>query len=143
MDINLEIPVSDRVQILPFYVFQEKAMNTFSKELADERAALPGHHLEKVIDIETNSLANILEKHLPTGQKIDFITIDAEGFDFQILQSNNWAKFSPKIVLIESDLSLDEMLSSELNEFMKSKGYSYFAKTVYTHFFKHNTNQSL
>jgi len=139
LDINLEIPVSDQVEVLPFYVFNEPALNTFSKELADERASKPEYNIDKVINIETHSLAEILEKYLPAGQTIDFLTIDAEGFDYQILKSNNWEEFIPKIVLIESELDYDEMLLSELNQFMNAKGYSFFAKTVRTFFFKHNS----
>jgi hypothetical protein len=95
-DINLEIPVSDKEEVLPFYIFNEPALNTFSKQVADERSAKPEYHIEKVVNIKTQTLERILKANLPNGQAIDFLTIDAEGFDFNILRSNNWELYRPK-----------------------------------------------
>lgn len=39
--------------------------------------------------IKAYPLAQILDKYLPAQQKIDFLTIDAEGLDLMVLQSNN------------------------------------------------------
>jgi len=36
-DINLEIPISDKKQKLKYYMFNEAALNCFSKELAEKR----------------------------------------------------------------------------------------------------------
>jgi FkbM family methyltransferase len=135
-DINLEIPVSDKIEHLDYHVFNEPALNTFSKELADERSQKEQYHVERVINIKTNTLENILDEHLPKNQKIDFMTIDAEGLDFQILTSNNWAKYSPQIVLIENELELTEVLGSKSDLFMNEKGYKIYAKTVNTYFYK-------
>lgn len=136
LDINLEVPVSDRAEVLPFYVFNDHALNTFSKEVADERSRKAEYHVKEIINIKTQPLSAILAQHLPVNQNIDFLTIDAEGFDFQILQSNNWLKYKPSVVLIESDLSYSELLTSDINAYMESKGFSLYAKTVKTCFFK-------
>jgi FkbM family methyltransferase len=136
LDINLEIPVADQVQTIPYYIFNEPALNTLCRELAEARDGKDTYVLEKVVDIETQTLSAILEKHLPVNQKIDFLTIDAEGFDFQILQSNDWEKYQPAVVLIESDVSFPNLINSKLNIFMNEHGYEFFAKTVRTFFFK-------
>jgi hypothetical protein len=135
-DINLEIPVSDKNEVIPYYIFNEPALNTLSKQLADERNGVDHYVIEKVVEIETQTLGDILKKHLPKEQPIDFLTIDAEGFDMQILRSNNWELFKPSIVLVESDVALVELNGSELGQFMASKGYEVYAKTVKTFFFK-------
>jgi len=140
-DINLEIPVSDKAENLDYYVFNEPALNTFSKELADERSQKDKYHVDQVINIKTNTLENILDQHLPKNQEIDFMTIDAEGLDFQILTSNNWSKYSPKVVLIENELGLDEVMGSKVDQFLNEKGYKIYAKTVNTYFYKHNGSQ--
>jgi hypothetical protein len=36
------------------------------------------------------TLSSVLDQHLPPGQKIDFLTIDAEGHDLKVLCSNDW-----------------------------------------------------
>lgn len=135
-DINLEIPVSDKAENLDYYVFNEPALNTFSKELADERSKIEQYHVDQVINIKTDTLENILDAHLPKNQKIDFMTIDAEGLDFQILTSNNWAKYSPCVVLIENESELGEVQGSKVDLYMKEKGYQLYAKTVNTYFYK-------
>lgn len=138
-DINLEIPVSDRVETLSFHVFNERALNTFSKELADERSRKPEYFVEKVIDIETQPLSAILHHHVPKNQVIDFLTIDAEGFDYAILQSNDWTTYRPLVVLIETDLSYSELIDTAMTRLMESQGYELYAKTVKTCFYKHRS----
>jgi FkbM family methyltransferase len=136
LDINLEIPVSGKPETLPFYIFNETALNTFSKELADERSAKPEYEVVKVVEVKTETLENILDTYLPQGQKINFLSIDAEGFDFEILKSNNWTKYRPDVLLIESDFDYNSFLGSEVNIYMQSNGYELYAKTLRTYFFK-------
>ena len=70
------------------------------------------------------------------NQDIDFLSIDVEGFDFQVLKSNNWEKYKPKVVLIEIlAKDIENMLNSEVYIYMKKLNYIYYAKSVHTHFF--------
>jgi FkbM family methyltransferase len=135
-DINLEIPVSDKEEVLPFHIFNEPALNTFSKELADERSVKPEYRVEKVVDIKTRTLADILKAHLPQSQKINYLSIDAEGFDYQILRSNNWQLYRPELVLVELESDFGNFQQSDVYRFMKQQGYAFYAKTVKTYFFK-------
>jgi hypothetical protein len=48
-DINLEIPVSDKEEDLPFFTFNDHALNTFSEELAKERDGKDIYKIDKVI----------------------------------------------------------------------------------------------
>ena len=69
--------------------------------------------------------------------KIDFLNIDVEGFDYDVLKSNNWYKYRPRFVLVEIlDSSLDDLGSHSIVKFMKDKDYSIFAKQANTIFFK-------
>ena len=87
--------------------------------------------------IDTWPLADILDEYLPAGTTIDFMTIDAEGLDMEVLRSNNWKKYRPSYILVESNpFMLSDMHSSELGQFMQQEGYSIFAKTYYTYFFR-------
>lgn len=138
-DINLEIPVSSKTQTLTYYSFEETAYNGFSKELSEERIN-NGIKLNFKKDIQTETLSNILDKHLPENVNIDFMSIDVEGLDLDVLKSNNWDKYKPKIVLIETyGSSLESALSSDINQFLKQHGYLAVAKTVNTCVFKLHT----
>ncbi|WP_461788178.1 FkbM family methyltransferase [Pedobacter sp.] len=141
-DINLEIPVSDKKEVLSYYIFNEPALNTFSKEMAEERSKKEIYNVQKVVDIETRTLTDILDKYLPEGRAIDFLTIDVEGLDFQVLKSNNWEKYQPKMILLENELEIQEMIGSSIDLFMQAKNYQLYAKTVKTFFYK-NKNFSI
>lgn len=142
LDINLEIPVSDKKERLPFYIFKDGALNTLLKSHADTLVA-KGHRVEKMIDIETDTLLNILDKYMPTNTVIDFMSIDAEGFDFNILKSNDWNKFRPNLVLIESEPDPEYFLTSELYRYMQANDYSFYAKSFKTFFVKDNNYQPI
>lgn len=135
-DINLEFAVSDKLDTLTYYMFNEPALNSFDKNLSLKRNLLKNYSIIEKKDIDTITLENILDKYLPKNQDIDFLSIDVEGFDFQVLKSNNWLKYSPKVVLIEIlSKDIENMINSEVYIYMKNLNYKYYAKTVNTHFF--------
>ena len=136
-DINLEVPISDKKQKLKYYMFNEPALNGFSKDLAEKRDGKDNYKIISERDMETSTLEKILEKNLPSGQKIDFMSIDVEGLDFQVLKSNNWKRFRPKFVLVEVlDSSIKEIANSKEYKYLAEFGYEIFAKTVNTVIFQ-------
>lgn len=137
-DINLEIPVSANEDILTYYVFNEPALSGFDEHLAEQRDASGNtYEIEKKIDLQTRSLASILDEFLPRDQKIDFMTIDVEGLDLDVLKSNDWDKYRPTIVLVEVlGSSLSDLGSSTVSRMLNVQGYRIFAKALHTVIFE-------
>src|SRR5699024_7019152 len=81
-DVNLNVGISGDKQVLSFYCFNESALNGFSKEVSYERNNKNNYKIIDTIEVQTYPLAAILAQYLPDNQKIDFLTIDAEGLDF-------------------------------------------------------------
>ncbi|WP_426327662.1 FkbM family methyltransferase [Pedobacter sp. R-06] len=136
-DINLEMGVSEAKQQLTYFIFNEPALNTFSPEKVKEYSQAANYRVIAEKKIETWPLADILDKYLAKDVAIDFLTIDAEGLDLEVLRSNNWDKYRPEYVLAESPpFEVFQPDRSELCQFMQQIGYSLFAKTYYTYFFK-------
>jgi FkbM family methyltransferase len=136
-DVNLEMGVSLEKQQLTYRIFNEPALNTFSDDKVKEYTSDPQYRVVREKKIDTWPLADILDRYLPADTPIDFLTIDAEGLDMDVLRSNNWDKYRPAYILVESNpFLLAEMNSSELGVFMQQAGYAIFAKTYYTYFFK-------
>jgi len=134
-DINIEAAVSSRIHQTTYYLFKESALNTFDQQLAEKRMHA-GWQLDGVINIGSRALADLLHENLLDNQHIDFLTIDTEGLDLQVLESNNWEMHRPDCVLVELlNVSLDELTTSDIYLFMKEVGYHLFAKTVSTAFF--------
>lgn len=135
-DVNLNVGISGDKQVLSFYCFNESALNGFSKEVSYERNNKNNYKIIDTIEVQTYPLAAILAQYLPDNQKIDFLTIDAEGLDFEILKSNNWEKYKPAYILVEDKVDLENLAASEVYVYLKEIGYEWVAKTKRTLFFK-------
>ena len=101
-DINLEIPVGKDGEKLVYYIFNEPALNTFDKNRIEAIVSKSVYTLIREMEIQIRSLKSILDEYLPKGQNIDFMSIDVEGLDFEVLKSNDWKKYRPEILLVES-----------------------------------------
>ena len=139
-DINIEVPVSDKKQKLTYYIFNEPALNTFSLKEATSKDGLYGYKIVEKVELETDTLASILKNNIINNQEIDFMSIDVEGLDIQVLYSNDWNLYKPKLILIEELLSGFDLTqhNSNVNQFLIEKGYVLFARTVNTSFYKLN-----
>lgn len=131
-DINVNAGVAETEGILTYYAFEESAINTFSHELYQTRLQENKTKFLREVQVHTLTLANILDKYLPHNQ-IDFLDIDVEGLDLQVLKSNNWNKYRPKAVLVE-DQSTDKQSLTELEtyKFLTQQNYKLIAKTFNT-----------
>ena len=136
-DINLNVGIADAEDEMIFYCFNEPALNSFSKELSMERNNKNGYFITAEIPIKVYPLKEVLSKHLPVGQKIDFMSIDCEGLDLQVLKSNDWQKFSPTYLLVEaiSD-NLEDVISDPIYRYVSALNYKLIAKTLRTLIFK-------
>lgn len=142
-DVNLEIGVSRRKGELIYYIFNEPALNTFSEELALKRNGIGNYMLKEKIKIQTLPLVEILREHYDRKEKIDFMTIDVEGLDLEVLESNDWNRFRPKVILVEEldQLSIiDIQERSEVYKFLVLNGFELVSKSKNTLFFKDSRN---
>ena len=65
------------------------------------------------IRVKNTTLENIFNKHL-NKRAIDLLSIDVEGSELEVLQTNNWKQYSPKVIVVENlnhDLSISSYLS--------------------------------
>lgn len=134
-DINLEVGVGAARATAPFFVFNEPALNTFDEATA-RMHEVPPWKIERTIEVSFLPLAEILAAHMPTGVGIDFLSVDVEGRDFDVLSSNDWQAFRPRVVLAESlGKSLDGFAADPAAALLRSLGYVPYAKTVNTFMF--------
>ena len=73
---------------------------------------------------------------------IDFISIDVEGLDIEVLYSNDWDKYLPSIILIEElNDNIDSIIKqSKIYSFLKSKNYYLMSRTYNTSIYKFGNN---
>lgn len=137
-DINIECGISDKNEELDYYMFGSQACNTFDKEEAQDRIN-EGLDLIKTEKIKLRPINDILQEYLPENQHIDFMTIDIEGKELDILKSLDFEKYAPDFFLIEDlNYTLKDFCNyheTEMYSFLKDKGYKLLAKGQITMLF--------
>jgi FkbM family methyltransferase len=132
-DVNLEVGVAATDELRELYMFNEPALNTFDAVRA--RALVkPPYVIEQVVKVRCAPLAQILREQA-IGE-IDLLTIDAEGFDFEVLQTVDWKLSRPRVVLTEQfSRDLTTLVTSDVHQFMQQRGYALIAKTFNSVFY--------
>jgi FkbM family methyltransferase len=129
-DIFVNAAVGSGSENLTYYMLENQysSMNTLDFDF------IKNNNLEnKVVDevkITTVSLKEILEKHIGKDEKIDFLDIDVEGFDLSVLKSNDWVRFRPKVILIETALDLKNDFENELSLYLFEQNYMLAGKSL-------------
>ncbi len=133
-DTTIECGIAERTGELLYYQFDEGALNTFDEDLARSRASPP----VTTTRVTTLPLAHVLRQHVTVGHPIDFLSIDVEGFDLEVLRSNDWSQFRPTYVLAEvlNVADLGTLCHSPVVAFMDTCGYRPIARTLNTVFFR-------
>lgn len=130
-DINLNVGIGKETSEIDFYVFKESTLSTFEKSASEEYQKM-GHALKKVIKIQILPLKEILQKYA-SQKEIDILSIDTEGFDMEVLESNDWNKFRPRFLIIETLEYRNDGTGKKLNEqfdpYMEKIGYKKVAET--------------
>jgi len=111
-DININAGVAQEETLLKFYRIDETegtAGSTFDPKSAKELEQ-KGYKISPVLEMPVIPLQKIFNENL-NNQKIDFMSIDTEGFDLEVLKSNNWNKYRPKFVLVETVNNKKEILA--------------------------------
>lgn len=136
-DINIEQPISDCHQVLDYYIFNEPALNGFSEKLSKERDGRSGYKIVGVKKLETKRLDELLDSYAPQANKIDFLSIDVEGYDLNVLRSLDLGRYRPSVILVEVlRTSLLDINKSDVCNYLLQFGYEVYAKSVNTVIFK-------
>ncbi len=135
-DINIECGVAGHSGTMTYYRFNEPALNTFDEAEAQFKDKAPYCLVEKLA-VPVRRLDEILDQYLPLGQQIDFMSVDVEGKDYEVLASNDWTRFRPKYILAETlRTELLKMEQCPVVQLMLDMGYTPIAKAYNTTFFQ-------
>jgi FkbM family methyltransferase len=113
-----------------FYVLRPSTLSTFSEKEAKRFTQSEGAILDKVLAVPMISLNTIFEQYFETPP--DFISIDVEGLEIQILQAADLYQYRPIVFCIET-LSYsskgNEEKSKNIITLMSSRGYMVYGDT--------------
>ncbi|MBB2144113.1 FkbM family methyltransferase [Pedobacter sp. LMG 31464] len=135
-DINLSLLISEKNGNVNFHMFNQPSMNTISDEVMEEYKKVEWCTFLETKKIKSMRLGDVLNTYLKPDQEIDFMSIDVEGAEMQVLNSNDW-KFKPKVILLEiNDTDIIEVLKTQPYLFLIERDYNFYAKTGNTVFFR-------
>lgn len=126
--INCAIGLGD--EKLTYYQLNDScsAMNTLNYDYIKKNNL--ENQIKSIVDVPIYNLKDILDKNILEGDRLDFFDIDVEGFDLEVLKSNDWERYRPKVILIETDLSIQNDINSEIVKYLESVDYIFVAKSV-------------
>lgn len=100
-DINLCHAVGSKVEERDFFIVWNTCLSTFNEEYARKAAAECATCVSKK-RVSVVTLEWIYDQYLQDYPTVDFLTIDVEGSEKEVLLGNNWNKFRPRFICIEA-----------------------------------------
>lgn len=134
--INAGIGLNFKVKA-DFYVYAPrfKGLNTFSAEEAEMRYR-EGIKYREVIKMPLLDINQIIQENI--SGNLDFLSIDVEGLDFEIIQSLDFSQYAPKVICLETVRYGDTKNESKMNNmiaYILEKGYLVYADTHFNTIF--------
>ena len=106
-DVNLNVGASDKFEKKLFFSKKNLSFhNTLSKSLAE--SDIQNEPFKKKYFISCKPLDKIIEKTKFSNRAIDFLNIDAEGYDYQVLLGLNLKRYNPEVICIEISPLVDK-----------------------------------
>ena len=101
-DVNLQLALSDRPGESTFSVIQGSGLSTLRGLDQDHIQDLARGGFPTVeVKVTTATLADVCREHVPPGQVIDFLKVDVEGWEAQVLRGSDWKSYRPRVVIVE------------------------------------------
>ena len=123
-DINLNVACGPENAVMPMTLFSHQAVNSLDPTNIARRTANPTFQVVRTEDVQVRVLNELLEEHVPSGQEIDLLSIDAEGFDLGILKTVDLARWAPFLVCVEDHrFDCHEPRKSEIFTHLADAGY--------------------
>ena len=138
-DLNIHSAVSCKNGIIKYYT---------NKELFLRASLIPKKGKEKFKyskKVKSKKLDQILDKTKYKKSSIDFLSVDAEGADFEVLKSLNFKKYKPKLICVEiwkNSIQNSDIKKHKIYKFLSKKKYNFVKKLADNYFFELNLIKS-
>ncbi|MEM6883838.1 MAG: FkbM family methyltransferase [Verrucomicrobiota bacterium] len=120
--INLNLAISSEMGEAVFNCSEE-----FSG-LENDDYIFYGRRRENQCTVNTAPLSSILDQHLPPNVDLDFLNIDCEGHDLNVLKTNDWDKYRPALIFVEEH----EQGESKVTEYLMAQEYKKLTRLGFT-----------
>lgn len=130
-DTNLNVGIAEQKGVLDFYLMSVPTLNTFSYEDAQAVTREGKTKINEVIKVPVIPINNVLEVHFQ-GKELDFVSLDVEGLDLQILRSFDFVRWRPKVFCVETITYSEHhkgKKNPDIERFLLDQNYFVYADT--------------
>ena len=139
-DINIHSGISNKKNNLTMYYRKEiNMLNTLDNKLANMHFR-NGYKKRKV---SVNTLNFFIKKNYKKLKKIDFLNIDVEGSEINVLRSLDFNRYKPQLICIEIhntknlyDIKYNYLKSNPIYKYLINKKYKIVWKKKYSFIFE-------
>lgn len=129
-DTNLNYAISDSEKEVDLFFYHDTSpINTLNEKVSNFQQA----KVNKIKKIKTKILNNVLD-NLNFKNHIDYMNLDVEGHEIQVLKGFNINKYRPSVISVEYlDLNMKklEFKNNDVNNILNSDLYKYFIQNNY------------
>lgn len=105
-----------------FYRFKEPALSTTNRERA-QILIDAGYECKSIDTLQSLPLQHHLEALGVNGRPIDFLNVDVEGADFEVVRGINWEAQRVGAVLVEIGKPAWAVAADDISQFLAAKGF--------------------
>ena len=145
---ELYFNISDKIKLESVAIFNEERKDvdfhiyghdvndsqgsTISNEFRERAILQTGDKYTKTIKIHTITLKTLFtSNHIK--DKFDFLSVDCEGTDYEVLSSNDWNTYRPKLICFEASINVDKV-----ETLLRNNDYVFHDRTLGNIFYKDN-----
>jgi FkbM family methyltransferase len=133
-DTHLTIGVSDATSELIYHKSAAANLNSFDPQW-HQGVGVPV--LER-LRIKCETLTNVLDRHR-ANQPIDLLSVDCEGYDMQVIESLDWSRYRPTVVIVEDLVEFCNGTKttgpSPIRSFMLDREYALASQAMFSYFY--------
>lgn len=103
--------------IVQFHINNDAEHDLLAMRSSLDKSFVPGQDVS-TIDVPMHRLDTLLEKHA-VPSSFAFLSVDAEGFDHQVLESMDLSRWRPSVICVE-----DECNRASVSSLLAQRGYA-------------------
>ena len=130
-DENINIAISNKISEVELFFYHKKSpINTIDKKTSNYQQA----KVTEIKKVNTNTLDNVISNTKFKNSKFDFLSVDVEGHELQVLEGFDFNLYSPDVIVVEyldltvskievKNQNIENIFKTDLYKFLISKKY--------------------
>lgn len=140
-DTNVCAAISNEVKEIRYFK-SSKNPEVNTTDYSDYLRSKESWEFDENDTIYTQRLDTILERYIQPDQKIDFLSIDVQGSEINVLKSVDFDNYRPNIIVIELQfLDLTKFYENEICKYLEAHGYMFIGYIDINAYFRNSRNK--